>query len=131
MSTLKKTLWRLVSAWVKETKGKRCWSCGKRAEGYGLHAGHLIPRSVCGVYLYFYPKNLYPQDFHCNINAGGNGAILGWEVNRRAGEDVVKELFEARKRTKKMQWDKKKLQALIDVFKTGENYEKRYDEIML
>lgn len=129
LAQFKKRLWPLFSFYIKKRDGQRCMACGKIAKGQNLHAGHLIPRSICGVVLTFHPLNCYSECAACNIWAGGNGALLAENVSRKLGFNITEQLAKIRKETKKVQWDRKVLEALILCLQNGGNYEKEYDEI--
>ena len=124
---LKDKLWPLLAAYVKKRDGGACGSCGRRVSGKNYHAGHLIPKSVCGVVLGFHPMNVHGQCGNCNIWAGGNGALFGKRISARYGRDVIAELEEIRKKTKNEQWDRRKLVVLIrTIQETPEQYEQVY-----
>lgn len=59
-----------------------------------MHAGHLIPKSVCGIGLYFDPMNVHAQCYHCNINLGGNGAEYYRKMVIRYGKEATDTLFD-------------------------------------
>ena len=51
ISTLKKKLWKEFSLFIRNRDKWNCYTCGRRAEGSGLHAGHFISKSVGGISL--------------------------------------------------------------------------------
>lgn len=87
-SQLKKLLWKVFADYVKKRDNYICFTCGRKAEGHGLHAGHFIPKSIGGLALYFHEENVRAQCYNCNINLGGNQ----YEYGIRLGEEKVAEL---------------------------------------
>ena len=86
---LKKELWKVFSQFIRTRDKGICFTCGRRAEGSGYHAGHFIPKSIGGILLYFHEENCHGQCYNCNINLGGNQYIYG----QKLGEKKVKELY--------------------------------------
>jgi len=83
-SQLKKKLWELCKQACREQYGNVCYTCGRTGlEGSGWHTGHFIPSSVCGALLRYDLRNLRPQCYSCNINAGGNGAIFSKRMDEK------------------------------------------------
>ena len=88
ISTLKRKLWLHFANYIKKRDKYRCFTCGRLAEGSGLHCGHFIPKSVGGLLLYFHEENCRAQCYNCNINLGGNQYIFG----QKLGEAKVNQL---------------------------------------
>ena len=88
ISVLKCKLWTLFSLYIRQRDKFTCFTCGRKAEGSGIHAGHFIPKSVGGIDLYFDEENVHAQCYNCNINLGGNQ----YEYSLRLGEKA-KELY--------------------------------------
>ncbi len=86
---LKKKLWKVFSAYIRSRDANICFTCGRKAEGSGYHAGHFIAKSVGGLALYFHEDNVHGQCYNCNINLGGNSYLFG----KRLGEEKVQELY--------------------------------------
>jgi len=82
---LKRKLWKVFSDYIKKRDKNICFTCGRKCEGSGAHAGHFIPKSVGGLALYFDEDNVHTQCFNCNINLGGNQYIYGIKL----GEEKV------------------------------------------
>ncbi len=97
VSILKRKLWQQFSKFIRSRDKNQCFTCGRKAEGSGIHAGHFIPKSVGGLALYFHEENCYAQCYNCNINLGGNQYIYG----QKLGEEKVKQLYELKKLTTK------------------------------
>lgn len=89
ISTLKKKLWKEFSIFIRTRDNWICFTCGRKAEGSGLHAGHFISKAVGGLALYFDEENVNAQCYNCNINLGGNI----WEYGQRLGKEKVDSLY--------------------------------------
>lgn len=98
LSSLKKKLWKVFSEYIRNRDKWTCYTCGRKATGSGLHAGHFIPKSVGGLTLYFHEDNVHAQCYNCNINLSGNQ----YEYGQRLGEEKVKELYALKH--KAIQW---------------------------
>lgn len=86
ISQLKKELWKWFSLYIRQRDNFTCFTCGRKGEGSGMHAGHFIPKSVGGLALYFNEDNVHCQCYHCNINLGGNQYIYGKRLGEKAEE---------------------------------------------
>ena len=117
VSTLKKKLWKHFADYVKARDKYTCFTCGRKAEGAGLHAGHFIAKSVGGITLYFSEKNVHAQCYNCNINLSGNQ----WVYGKRLGEDVVNELLVLKNAIVK--W------TIDDYLRRIEEYKKKLEEL--
>jgi len=89
ISKLKKKLWTEFSLYIRNRDKWTCFTCGRKAEGSGLHAGHFISKSVGGISLYFHEDNVNAQCYNCNINLSGNI----WEYGQRLGPEKVERLY--------------------------------------
>src|SRR5574343_407265 len=85
---LKKDLWKVFSAYIRKRDNNICFTCGRKGEGSGMHAGHFVPKSVGGLSLYFHEDNVHAQCYNCNINLGGNK----YEYGKRLG-DKAEQLY--------------------------------------
>jgi hypothetical protein len=88
ISKLKKKLWETFSLYIRTRDNYTCFTCGRKGEGSGMHAGHFVPKSVGGLALYFHEENVHAQCYHCNINLGGNI----WEYTVKLGLAKSEEL---------------------------------------
>lgn len=86
---LKRKLWKAFSGYIRKRDKGICFTCGRKCDGKGYHAGHFIPKSVGGLMLYFDENNVHGQCYNCNINLGGNQ----YEYGKRLGEKLVAELY--------------------------------------
>ncbi len=85
----KAKLWKVFAQFIKLRDKKTCYTCGKKAEGYNLQAGHFIPKAAGGLGLYFHEDNVHAQCATCNCFLDGNQYIYG----QKLGEEKVKELY--------------------------------------
>ncbi len=101
--TLKRKLWAVFTKWVKTRDNNICFTCGKKVEGYASQGGHFIPKSVCGLALYFHPDNVHCQCSYCNLQLEGNRL----EYAKRLGQEKVDELYKIKNTviTKWSVWD--------------------------
>lgn len=111
ISLLKKKLWKEFSVFIRNRDDYTCFTCGRKGEGGGMHAGHFIPKSVGGITLYFHEDNVSAQCYHCNINLGGNQ----WEYGQRLGKKKVAELMKLKQVTAK--WTVQDYLSKIDYYK--------------
>ena len=88
ISKLKKKLWTVFSLYIRQRDKFTCFTCGRKGEGGGMHAGHFISKAIGGIELYFDEENVHAQCYHCNINLGGNQ----YEYSIRLG-NKAKELY--------------------------------------
>lgn len=86
ISVLKRKLWEVFSKFIRQRDGYICFTCGRKGEGSGMHAGHFISKAVGGIALYFHEENVHCQCYHCNINLGGNAYIYGQKLGTKAEE---------------------------------------------
>lgn len=89
----KKKLWPRFAKWVKKRDDYTCFTCHAQVEGKNAHAGHFIPKSICGLGLYFDTLNVHCQCYRCNINLGGNGAVYYVNMVKKYGQEVVDDLM--------------------------------------
>lgn len=104
VSYLKKSLWKAFSKFIRERDNYTCFTCGKKAEGAGMHAGHFITGATCPTELYFSEMNVHAQCYHCNINLSGNWVIYEQKMLSKYGEEVVNTLKKSRFTIDKKDW---------------------------
>ncbi len=113
LSQLKKDLWVYFSKYIR-LKGKGiCFICGRRASGKGYHCSHFIPKSICGLVLYFSEKNNKGCCYNCNINLGGNL----YEYGMKLGKKKVAELYKIKFETRGVVWDARDYEKKIVYYK--------------
>lgn len=110
-SILKKKLWTVFSKWIKQRDKNICFTCGRKCEGQGSHAGHFEPKSVGGLALYFNEDNVRCQCFNCNINLSGNQYIFG----EKLGKKMVKKLYSLKDKT--IKWSESDYLEKIEEYK--------------
>jgi hypothetical protein len=102
----KKKLWPVFAKWIKERDGYQCFTCGRTCEGQGAHAGHYIPKSICGLGLYFDELNVHCQCYNCNMNLGGYGAMYERNMVQKYGKKKVDALWKRKGEiTKELNWE--------------------------
>lgn len=110
ISSLKKKLWVVFSKYIRLRDNYTCFTCGRKGEGSGIHAGHFISKSVGGIALYFHVENVHAQCYNCNINLSGNQ----WEYGQRLGKKTVEKLQKLRHETNK--WSIRDYEELIEEY---------------
>lgn len=90
ISQLKKELWKVFAKYIKHRDKNICFTCGRYAEGSGMHAGHFIPKSVGGITLYFNEDNVHAQCYNCNINLSGNQYEYGQRLGLKKTEELLR-----------------------------------------
>lgn len=75
------------NAWIRESKGGRCISCGRHHEGQ-MHAGHYRTTSAAPE-LRFEPDNVWPQCAPCNTHLSGNLVLYRANLIHKIGLDRV------------------------------------------
>ncbi len=108
ISVLKRKLWEVFAKFIKQRDAYTCFTCGKKAIGYGMNAGHFIPKSVGGLTLYYNEDNVHAQCSYCNLTLGGNQYIYG----QKLGEKKVAELYALKQ--KSVKWSELDYQKLIN-----------------
>lgn len=110
----KKELWKWFSKYIRKRDGGKCITCPRaNLTGSNYHAGHFFKASVCGLALYFSPRNVYGQCAYCNLFLDGNQ----YEYGVRLGQQEVEELKAIKERTKGVVWDRRMYQVLIEKYK--------------
>lgn len=115
ISSLKKTLWKLVSDFIRERDAYKCKTCGRVGIGSQIHAGHFIPNASGGALLRYHPQNIYAQCYHDNINLGGDGANYYRILEIEHGKEMVQKLFNLKLYS--IQADRYFYESLIQLYK--------------
>ncbi len=113
ISTLKRRLWDVFSKYIRKRDKNICFTCGRKGEGSGMHAGHFISKQIGGIALYFDERNVNAQCYNCNINLFGNQWIYG----QRLGKELVDELYRI-KNTRIEKWTEQDYLDKIDHYKS-------------
>lgn len=114
---LKTKLWELCKQIIRLKYANQdgtwnCYTCGKIIdEPAKAQTGHFIASSVCGAFLRYDLRNLRIQDYYCNINCGGNGAVYYQKLVEREGQEYVNQIFKDKQITIKADewWFKNKI----------------------
>lgn len=94
LTNLKKKLWKVFSQYIRRRDKGVCFTCGLKKHWKEQQAGHMIPKSVGGLSLYFHELNVNVQCYRCNINLGGNGAIYAKNFVEKYGQWKFDELLQ-------------------------------------
>jgi hypothetical protein len=93
----KDTLWSLVRQYVFKKYGTNCYTCGaKDLQGSNRQCGHMWPKAVLSNHLKYDHRVLRTQDYRCNINFGGNGAVFYSQMLKEIGPEAMFELEKER-----------------------------------
>lgn len=93
----KKRLWSLAREYVFKTYGSNCYTCpAKNLQGSNRQCGHMWPKAVLSNHLKYDHRVLRAQDFRCNINFGGNGAVFYAQMLKEIGSEKMFELEKER-----------------------------------
>lgn len=127
LAALKRELWALLSAYVKERDGNVCISCGARGlEGRNLHAGHLFSAGQHSL-IRFDPLNVHVQCGRCNVFLRGNIAPYTAQFLKTYGLAQFERLDQRSHISKS--WRAFEIQELIEALKkSGADYESLYAE---
>jgi hypothetical protein len=87
LGKLKKKLWTVFSAFIRARDNYTCFTCGRKAEGSGMHAGHFVSKAMSGFSLYFSEEAVNAQCYHCNINLSGNWLAYEEAMIRKHGKE--------------------------------------------
>lgn len=91
-SQLKKKLWKVFATYIKNRDNWTCVTCGKKATGQGMHAGHYIAKAACGADYYFHEKNVHATCAYCNLALEGNRPAYRKFILEKYGEEVLHDL---------------------------------------
>lgn len=97
---LKKDLWEIFSQYIRLRDKGRCFTCGKKRDWKQMHAGHYIPRSICGEVLYFDERNVNCQCSGCNTFRHGNLVYYALQLREKYGEGILEDLQRIKKEGK-------------------------------
>src|SRR3990167_8641394 len=111
ISVLKRRLWKVFSLYIRRRDKGICYTCNRKCEGSGYHAGHFIQKSVGGIILYFNEDNVRGQCYNCNINLSGNQ----YEFAKRLGLDKAEELLKLKQIISK--WSEEDYNVKIEYYK--------------
>lgn len=121
-SKAKKQAWDAFSKWVRyqPQNYNRCITCGKVDNPKKLQAGHFIAGRHISVL--FDERNVHIQCYHCNVGLKGNPVQYYKWMLAVYGQEVIDELIELDKQTKKY-----KVYELVEL---KEKYEMLYEDLI-
>jgi Bacteriophage Lambda NinG protein. len=113
---LKRKLWSLFAAYVKERDGNVCFICRTPGlEGSNWHAGHLVSmRKAATAYR---PDNVHSNCGRCNVWLRGNIAAYTLRYLDTYGEPKFRALMAASERHK--HWTAPEVRKLIAALEEG------------
>lgn len=97
----KKKAWIAFSLFIR-ARDKRCVTCGSTAN---LQAGHYIPGSVCGEYLFMDERNISAQCSSCNKWKSGNLSVYALYLEKKYGAGILQQLEADRLKFKDKHYD--------------------------
>lgn len=108
---LKAKLWKVFSEWIRRRGADyrgyvNCFSCNALKHWKEMDAGHFIPKSICGIGLYFDEQNVNPQCTRCNRYMHSNGSAYATNLVRKYGPQILD----------KLEWKKNQRSAVNDVW---------------
>lgn len=131
ISTLKRKLWRLISAHVRERDNWVCITCGKQPrDEYDrryFDGGHYKPE---GIYksVQFDLFNVNCQCRGCNRGMHGNYGLYAEALIKKYGIEEFNALVERSRKVKS--WSEKELLTLIVAIKNPTNYTRVHNKLL-
>ena len=128
IAALRRKLWELFAAYVKQRDGAVCFSCGDAITSPGnWHAGHMFPQNGPQL-VRWHPKNVHSQcGFKCNLTKRGNVAAYALRFIDVYGIDEFRRLSALARVSK--QWKAHELEALIAALRSsGSEFELLYEQ---
>jgi hypothetical protein len=117
LATVRRTLWRKFSAYVKERDGPVCFSCGKRdLAGQDWQAGHMF-KSEGNARIRYSPLNVHSQCGRCNLWLRGNTAPYVDKFLRSYGLEQFQRLSALAGGIKR--WTRPEMEELIAALDAG------------
>lgn len=106
ISLIQRKIWQEVKRIIRKKYPPVCYTCGRTGlSGSNWHSGHMWPKAALGAYLKYDLRIIRPQDYHCNINLGGNGAVFYRKMLDEIGSEAMQKLEEERQvSVKAMDW---------------------------
>lgn len=92
LSWWKQELWKVFAIYIKERDKWCCVTCGRKAKGYGMGAGHYIAKGACSNEYYFSEENVHAQCTYCNLALEGNRPKYREYIIKKYGTKTLKDL---------------------------------------
>ena len=112
----RKQAWTVFSKWIRTRDNFQCFTCGKKAEGGGMHAAHFMTGASCPPSLYFHEANVHAGCYHCNINLSGNWVVYIVKMEEKYGKEFVENLQKMRRERQGEKWYQEDYQKIIDKY---------------
>jgi hypothetical protein len=119
-------LWEIIKQIVRLKYPPICYTCGRgNLSGANWQTGHMWPKASLGAFLKYDLRILRPQDYYCNINLGGNGAVFYSKMLKEIGQEAMEQLEKDRQVSVKA-YDHyvqltEEYTKILNSLKTGEN----------
>lgn len=113
LSVFKKWVWKVFSDYTRERDKWTCFTCGRRAIGSQMHAGHFIPRTYGATV--FDEMNVHAQCYGCNIWKRGNAGEYSARIISLYGKEKYDELIEKSRQIHKFTYEE--LEELYQTYK--------------
>lgn len=92
VAALKRSLWKIFTAYVKARDNYTCVTCRRKVEGANAQGGHYIAKAACGLDYYFSETNVHCQCANCNLRLEGNRPAYREYIVRTYGLRVLADL---------------------------------------
>ena len=99
---LKKKLWKVFSIYIRKKDDGQCYTCSSKKPWKSQDAGHYIPTSICGEYLWFNDLNVHCQCTSCNRFKHGNLSVYAEHLTTEYGDTIIKKLGQIKKEHRTM-----------------------------
>ncbi len=96
LAKMKRVLWDIFSKYIRQRDKGICISCSRKDDWKKMDAGHYIPKSICGLTLYFDEQNVNCQCTYCNRWMHGNLSKYAIALRKRYGETILEDLDKRR-----------------------------------
>ncbi len=87
--SVKKRLWDIFSKFIRLRDKGVCFTCDKKDDWKNTDAGHYIPKTICGEYLYFSEIAVNCQCTGCNRFKHGNLSEYAVRLQRKYGQGIL------------------------------------------
>lgn len=107
ISLIQRKIWDCIKIIVRHTYKKpdgtwNCYTCGRPIlEPKDAQTGHMLAKASVGAFLKYDLRILRIQDYWCNINLGGNGAVFIENMRKEMGHEHVDQILRDRQVTVK------------------------------
>lgn len=99
---IKRKLWKVFSEFIRRRDEGKCFTCSTQKDYKEMDAGHYIPTSICGEYLYFNEREVNCQCRACNRFKHGNLTEYARRLVKKYGAGILEELNNIKKEGKTM-----------------------------